>query len=456
MTLTCFKSYDVRGRLGAELNPDIARAIGRAFAQVMTPATVVVGYDARETSPTLKQALAEGLTQGGVDVIDIGLCGTEEVYFATAHLEAGGGIMVTASHNPIDYNGMKLVGPGSRPVDPATELAQIRDLAGTGDFAQAEALGTVTSQNTRTAYAAHVASMVRAKALCGVHVLANPGNGTAGAAFDAICSVLQDGGAELTVSKLHFEPDARFPNGIPNPLLPENRGMTAAALKEVGADIGLAWDGDFDRCFFFDETGAFLDGEYVVALLAQAVLVSEPGAHIVHDPRVIWATTDAVAAHGGKAVAAKTGHAFMKAVMRQNDAAYGGEMSAHHYFRDFFFCDSGMIPWLKLVERCVVTGQPLSAMVADLRARFPSSGEINFIVADPTTVVERAVGHWEAEAQSVDRLDGASFDFGDWRMNLRASNTEPLLRLNLEAKGDAVDLDAQVAQVRHVITEVLA
>jgi phosphomannomutase len=452
MNLECFKAYDIRGRLGATLDPGIARRIGRAFAARLTPRTVVVGHDARESSPALKTALIDGLRERGVDVIDIGLCGTEEVYFATGHLGAGGGIMVTASHNPIDYNGMKLVGDGSRPIDPDTELAEIRALAEADDYAGPPPIpGAYALRDLRPAYADHVAGMGDSAVIRGVRVLVNAGNGTAGAAFDAILRVLAARGAEIEVERMFHDPDPSFPNGIPNPLLPENRSVTAEAVQRTGADIGIAWDGDFDRCFFFDETGAFVDGEYVVALLAKAALADMPGAVIVHDPRVIWATTDTVELAGGHAAVSKTGHAFMKAKMRETGAVYGGEMSAHHYFRDFFYCDSGMIPVVKMLALLSITGQSLSALVADLKARFPSSGEINFTVDDPKAAVEAMVERMGGAALSIDRLDGASLDFGNWRMNLRASNTEPLLRLNVEARGDAELLARKTAEIREML-----
>lgn len=453
MKLDCFKAYDIRGKLGESLDEDIARRIGRAFADIMKIGSVVVGHDARESSPALKAALTEGLRAGGVNVSDIGLCGSEEVYFATGHLHKGGGIMVTASHNPIDYNGMKMVGGGSRPIDPATEMAAIKSAAEKGAFADTTHMGHFQVADTRAAYAAHIAGMVDAAALSGVHILANAGNGTAGAAFDAVQGALTGRGADLQVTRQFFDPDPTFPNGIPNPLLPENRAATADAVRAAGADIGLAWDGDFDRCFFFDETGAFLDGEYVVALIAQAALDREPGAAVVHDPRVIWATTETVSAAGGRAVASKTGHAFFKAKMREERAIYGGEMSAHHYFRDFYFCDSGMIPWVMLVQLMCQSGKPLSELVADLRSRYPSSGEINFKVADPKAVVEVVAAEYATAADSIDRLDGASLDFGEWRLNLRASNTEPLLRLNLETRGDRALLEDKLSGITKMIKE---
>jgi phosphomannomutase len=451
MTLSCFKAYDVRGQLDVNLDTEIARRIGRAFAFSMSKGSVVVGHDARASSPALKLALLDGLRERGANVIDIGLCGTEEVYFATAHFGASGGVMVTASHNPIDYNGMKFVGPASRPIDPDTEMNEIAALASADIYEQAIMPGAVSRENPRDAYAAHVAGMADASELKGIKVLANAGNGTAGAAFDAILKKLTAHGAEIEVLRQHFMPDPSFPNGIPNPLLPENRSVTADAVIMSGADLGLAWDGDFDRCFFFDETGGFIDGEYVVALLAQAALADDPGATIVHDPRVVWATTETVARAGGKAVVSRTGHAFLKAKMRETDAIYGGEMSAHHYFRDFFFCDSGMIPAVKMMALLARSDQVFSQLVADLKMRFPSSGEINFTVADPKATVESMVHQVGSHAASIDRLDGASLDFGDWRMNLRASNTEPLLRMNVEARGDRALLTQKIAEMRSLI-----
>lgn len=454
MTIGCFKAYDIRGRIGETLDPTIAWHIGRGFADAMGAGEVIIGHDARASSPELSCALAGGLADGGCLVKDIGLCGTEEVYFATGHLGAHGGIMVTASHNPIDYNGMKLVGPGSRPIDPATEFAAIRAAAEASLAGPTPDIGSASLPeriDTRAAYAAHICDYVEAADLAPLRILLNAGNGTAGIAADAILAELARRGARPVFERMFWAPDATFPNGIPNPLLPENREVTAEAVRRTGADLGVAWDGDFDRCFFFDGEGAFLDGEYVVALVARAFLDTEPGAKIVHDPRVIWATTESVREAGGTPVVSKTGHAFLKSGMRESGAAYGGEMSAHHYFRDFYFCDSGMIPWLKVVERMSSTGQPLSELVSELRARFPSSGEINFRVDDPKAVIERVVDRLGPEAAGVDRLDGASLDFGTWRMNLRASNTEPLLRLNLETRGDRALLAEKVAEITRLV-----
>ena len=432
--LSCFKSYDIRGKLGDNLDPDICYRIGRAFAGAMAPGVTVTGRDIRASSQALQAALIEGLRHGGSDVIDIGLCGTEEVYFATDHYAAGGGLMVTASHNPIDYNGMKMVRDGSRPISTEEGLGAIHDMAAAGTFPEA-APGVLRREDPRPAYVARILSFVDTSALRPLKIVVNAGNGAAGPSFDALAAELEARGAPLDFIRINHAPDSSFPNGIPNPLLPENQPVTGDAVRAHGADFGIAWDGDFDRCFLFDETGGFIDGEYIVGLLAAAFLAKEPGARIVHDPRVMWNTLDVVAAGGGQAVVSRTGHALIKARMREVDAAYGGEMSAHHYFRGFMYCDSGMIPWLLVAEHMGTTGQPLSALVARMRADFPSSGEINFRLPDPAAALAAIEARYGAGAD-IDRLDGLSLAFDDWRMNLRSSNTEPVLRLNLETRGD--------------------
>ena len=450
--LTSFKSYDVRGRLGIDLDEGIAYRIGRGFARVLRPTLVVTGRDIRESSPALQTALIQGLRDEGVDVIDLGLCGTEEVYFATDHYGAGGGLMVTASHNPIDYNGIKMVRDGARPISAETGLDAVHDLVVADDFGPARGQGALRRENPRDAYADRVVSYLDPAGLRPLRILVNAGNGTAGAAFDAIAERLDALGAPFSFVRMHHQANSTFPNGIPNPLLPENQPQTARAVLREGADLGVAWDGDFDRCFFFDETGAFVDGEYVVALLAKAFLAKEPGARIVHEPRVIWNTLDVVAAGGGKAVVSRTGHAHLKARMREVDAAYGGEMSAHHYFRAFMYCDSGMIPWLLVAEVMGKSGQPLSALLAEMRARFPSSGEINFHIDDKPAAIARFEAAYLAQAQGVDRLDGLSLDMGAWRANVRSSNTENVLRLNVETRGDRALLDAKVAEISAILT----
>ncbi|PTX00106.1 phosphomannomutase [Pararhodobacter aggregans] len=452
MPMTCFKAYDIRGKLGEDLDETIAHAIGRAFAEALGARRVVLGRDIRASSESLAAAVAEGLVAQGVEVLDLGLSGTEEMYFATSHFAADGGICVTASHNPMDYNGMKMVKAGSAPLDPATDLARVKALAESGAFAPAPQPGRVIpAEGARDAYVARVLSFVDIPALRPLKLLVNAGNGAAGPTFDAIMTALEAQGAPLSVVRMHHQPDGRFPNGIPNPLLDENQPATAEAVRAAGADLGIAWDGDFDRCFFFDAEGRFTPGEYLVGLLAEAFLAKEPGAKIVHDPRVVWNTLDVVSAAGGQAIQSRTGHAFIKQAMRETGAVYGGEMSAHHYFRDFVACDSGMIPWLLVVELMGRRGQTLAQMVDARRAAFPSSGEINFRVADTAAAIARVEAAFAPGALSRDDTDGLSLCFADWRLNLRASNTEPLLRLNVESRANPDLVAARVDQIRALI-----
>jgi len=449
--LTCFKSYDIRGKLGEELNEEIAYRIAAAIADIRVPRQVVLGHDSRESSAGLMAALARGFTDMGVDVLDIGMCGTEEVYFATTHLKAALGIEVTASHNPIDYNGMKIVGPGSHPLDPATEMAALRLRAEAGGFVPAGQKGRVQRVNLRAAYAEKVLSFIDTSKLKPLKILVNAGNGSAGPTFDVIREKLEAAGAPLEFIALDHAPDSSFPNGIPNPLLPENRPRTGDAVRAHGADFGVAWDGDFDRCFFFDHHGEFIDGYYIVGLLAQQALAVNPGTTIIHDPRMIWDTIELVEQAGGRAVQSRVGHVYIKAKMRETGAVYGGEMSAHHYFRDFMMCDSGMIPWLLIAELVSTTGTPLGALVKARKARFPGSGEINFTIKNPAeamAMVERMLG---PDAQEISRVDGLSLDFGSWRLSLRASGTEPLVRLNIESRGDAVLVAAQIERIKAIL-----
>lgn len=444
-----FKRYDIRGRIGIDLDEAVARRISVAFATVTAADAVVLAQDCRESSPAIADAVAAGLIAQGVRVLDLGLAGTEEMYFATAHLGAGGGIMVTASHNPREYNGMKLVGPGAVPLSDS-DFARVRALSG----ATADRLSGGSREDAsyvRAAYVAHVAGLVGAAGLRSMRVLVNAGNGAVGPTLDALADGLAARGARLDLVRMHHQPDGAFPNGVPNPLLPENRPATEAAVRAAGVDMGVAFDGDFDRCFLFDGQGGFLDGEHVVALLAQAALVQHPGAAIVHDPRVIWAIEDAVRRGGGRSVQAPTGHVFLKAAMRQSGAVYGGEMSAHHYFRDFMCCDSGMLPWLLVAGLMSRSSESLAGIVGALRRDFPSSGEINFAVPDPAAMVARVHVALAPKARAEDRIDGLSLDFGAWRLNLRASNTEPLLRLNVEARGDAALVAEGVALLRGLI-----
>jgi len=429
--INCFKAYDIRGRVPDQLNEDIAWRIGRACAEFLSVETMVVGHDIRLSSRSLCDALTRGLTEGGVDVIDIGQCGTEEVYFATSHLKAGGGIVVTASHNPMDYNGMKLVREESRPISGDTGLNDIRRLAEAGNFAPAARTGSVTQQDTRPAYIEHLLSYINVGELRPLKLVVNAGNGGAGPVVDALAEKLP-----FELIRVHHQPDGHFPNGVPNPLLEENRAPTIEAIRENGADLGIAWDGDFDRCFFFDETGYFVEGYYIVGLLAQSFLSKQPGSAIIHDPRLTWNTQEICESMGGRAIQCKTGHAFIKERMRKEDAVYGGEMSAHHYFRDFAYCDSGMIPWLLVTELMSQTGKPLSDLVAERQAAFPASGEINRQVEDAAFLLNQVEDRYGKDAVSIDHTDGLSVAFADWRFNLRMSNTEPVVRLNVESRGD--------------------
>jgi phosphomannomutase/phosphomannomutase/phosphoglucomutase len=440
--LTCFKAYDIRGRLPDELNPEIARDIGRAYAAFLQPGAVVVGRDVRLSSRDLCQALAEGLTAGGADVVDLGLCGTEEIYHATFAGQFDGGIMVTASHNPLDFNGFKLVREGARPISGDSGLLAIREVAESGAFPPSRRQGRVTPGDFRERYIRHLLGYFDPRALRPLRVVVNAGNGCAGPVVDALAAALP-----CTLIRVHHQPDGTFPNGIPNPLLPENRAATAQAVIKHQADLGVAWDGDFDRCFLFDHQGNFIEGYYIVGLLAEVFLRQQPGARIIHDPRLVWNTVDVVRSLGGVPVMSKTGHAFIKERMRAEDAVYGGEMSAHHYFREFGYCDSGMIPWLLVLELMCRSGRTLADLVGDRMRRFPASGEINRVLADPPAVLERVRKVYQETALAVDLTDGLSLEFDAWRFNLRASNTEPVIRLNVESRGNPALMEAKTAEL---------
>lgn len=447
MSLTCFKAYDIRGKLGDELNEEIAYRIGRAYVQHLHAKRVVVGGDVRPTSKSLKQALANGLMDGGADVIDIGVTGTEEIYFAAFYLDVDGGIEVTASHNPMDYNGMKLVARGAVPISGDTGLKAIQALAESAQFGHTSQRGSQSSRSILKAYIEHLLGYIDPSAMKQLKLVVNAGNGAAGHVIDGIEAQFKSLGIPVTFIKVHHEADGRFPNGIPNPLLPENRAATSDAVRAHGADMGIAWDGDFDRCFLFDESGGFVEGYYIVGLLAEAFLVKHPGEKIIHDPRLTWNTIDVVEHSGGTPVQSKTGHAFIKERMRAENAIYGGEMSAHHYFRDFAYCDSGMIPWLMVAELMSRTGKRLSELVGERIAAYPCSGEINYRVADVKQAIERVLNHYLPENPQVDRTDGVSVEFPNWRFNLRGSNTEPLLRLNVEARGNEALMRQRTAEI---------
>ena len=446
--LCAFKAYDVRGRIPDEINEPLARDIGRAYAAFVRPRTVAVGYDIRLTSPALAGALKQGLRESGVDVLDIGLGGTECSYFATSHLGVDGGIMVTASHNPPDYNGMKFVREGARPISADTGLMEMRRLIEVGALpAPAARAGTERRVDLTPDYVRHLLGYVDPARLRPLKVVVNAGNGGAGLIVDQLAPPLP-----FEFVKLQHEPDGNFPHGVPNPMLEENRALTSKAVVRSGADVGLAWDGDYDRCFFFDEQGTFIEGYYLVGLLAEAFLEREPGARIVHDPRLTWNTIDVVQRAGGVPVLCKSGHAFIKQKMREVDAAYGGEMSAHHYFRSFAYCDSGMIPWLLVLKVISESGRPLSALVGERMKAFPASGELNTrLTGDVKAVLERARQSYAPGAESIDFTDGLSVEHRDWRFNLRGSNTEPLVRLNVESRGSEALMRAKTQELLQLV-----
>ena len=444
--ISCFKAYDVRGRIPDELNEDVANRIGKAYAQVINPGTVVVGHDIRLTSESIKAALVDGLRDQGVNVVDIGLCGTEEIYFATAHLGVGGGIAVTASHNPKDYNGMKFVRAESKPISGDSGLKEIQALAEANDFTSAETRGSYGPVDTDQAYIEHLLGYVDVSQLKPLKIVCTAGNGGAGRVVDLLEAHLP-----FEFIKLHHDPDGHFPNGVPNPMLEENRVSTIELIKETGADLGIAWDGDFDRCFLYDHTGEFIEGYYVVGLLASAFLAKTPNQIVIHDPRLTWNTIDIAEAGGGRAEQSKTGHAFIKETMRQFDAVYGGEMSAHHYFRDFAYCDSGMIPWLLVTEIMSTTGKTLAELVEARTKAFPCSGEINRKVSDAPALIAKVESMYSDAAKSIEHMDGLSLDFDDWRFNLRMSNTEPVVRLNVETRGDDALMRAKTEELLGVI-----
>jgi len=444
--LTCFKAYDIRGRVPDQLNEDIAHRIGRAFADVVKPKQVVVGHDIRLSSEAIKAAVIAGLIEQGVDVYDIGLCGTEEIYFATSHAGMDGGIVVTASHNPKDYNGMKFVREESRPISGDTGLFDIKALAEQDNFAAAEKPGQLHALDTSAAYIEHLLSYVDVASLKPLRIVVDAGNGGAGRVVDLLESHLP-----FEFIKLRHNADGNFPNGVPNPLLPENRTAAIEAVREHNADMGLGWDGDFDRCFFYDETGDFIEGYYLVGLLAEAFLKQQGPSRIVHDPRLTWNTVDIVESLGGEPVQSKTGHAFIKERMRLEDAVYGGEMSAHHYFRDFAYCDSGMIPWLLVAGLVSSRGQSLSEMVRERMAAFPCSGEINRTIEDPAAVLAKVEAAYSEQATEIERVDGLSMEMQEWRFNLRMSNTEPVVRLNVESRADTALMEAKTAELLALI-----
>jgi len=430
--IDCFKAYDIRGQIPNQLNPDVAYRIGNATAEYLKARRIAVCRDIRLSSQELTDAVCQGVMDAGAEVLDIGLGGTEMVYFATAHLEADGGIMVTASHNPADYNGLKLVREQARPISGDTGLQDIRALAERDERLLAKTKGVRSSVDIFDDYIAHLLTYIDLEGLKPLKLVVNPGNGGAAIAMDGLESRLP-----FDLIKVNYKPDGTFPNGIPNPMILENQAVTSEAVLAAGADMGIAWDGDFDRCFLFDENGGFIEGYYIVGLLAESILQKNPGGNIIHDPRLTWNTLDIVESAGGKAVQSKSGHSFIKEKMREVDGVYGGEMSAHHYFREFSYADSGMIPWLLVAELISTTGKSLGELVGERQKKFPASGEINRQVEDANQTLRNLHDRYASEALAVDDIDGYCFEFPDWRFNIRMSNTEPVVRLNVESRGDA-------------------
>ncbi|NWN92785.1 phosphomannomutase [Marinobacter adhaerens] len=441
MDVSCFKAYDLRGSVPEQLNPALAERIGRAYVEITGARKVIVGYDIRLSSQAVTEALSSGLMAAGADVFDIGLCGTEHVYFATSHYGMDGGIMVTASHNPKNHNGMKMVGPESRPISSDNGLNEIRDRV-PQPFANAQVQGRYETLEVTSAYIDHLLDYIDAAALKPMKIVVNAGNGGAGLVIDQLEKHLP-----FEFIKVHHQPDGNFPHGVPNPLLEENRAVTANAVRDHGAAMGIAWDGDFDRCFFFDENGRFIEGYYIVGLLADQFLRKTGPGKVIHDPRLIWNTRELVQAAGGEPIESKTGHAFIKQRMRDEDAVYGGEMSAHHYFRDFFYCDSGMIPWLLIAERLCQSGKPLSSLIDARIEAYPASGEINRTINEPAEVIAAIEEKYTFGAKSVSFVDGLSIEFDNWRFNLRMSNTEPVVRLNVESRGDIPLMEAKTEEL---------
>ncbi|MHB8580089.1 MAG: phosphohexomutase domain-containing protein [Ignavibacteriaceae bacterium] len=428
--INCFKAYDIRGKVPSELNTELAYKIGVAFTKLIKAKKVVVGHDVRKSSESISQALIKGLTDSGVDVIDIGICGTEMIYYGTPALDADGGIMITASHNPPEYNGMKFVKKGSVPVGYDTGLQEIEQMILENDLKiEQKKLGSITLQNIMPAFINNLKKFYKREKINPLKVVVNAGNGCAGFALDAIEKDLP-----IKMIKIFNEPDSSFPNGVPNPLLPENRKATIDAVLSNKADLGVAWDGDYDRCFFFDEKGNFIEGYYIVGLLAKSILRTNPGENIVHDPRLVWNTVEVVKNSGGNPVLSKSGHAFIKQKMREVNAVYGGEMSAHHYFRENAYSDSGMIPFLLTLQLISEENKPFSSLVEEMISAYPCSGEINSTIENPAEKIKEIEKKY-ADGK-IDYLDGASIEFDKWRFNLRMSNTEPIIRLNVESRGD--------------------
>ncbi|KAA8677752.1 phosphomannomutase [Vibrio gigantis] len=469
LELSCFKNNDVRGVIGKQINEHLAYLLGRAFGEYVLSkasktsfgelAQVVIGRDNRETSLPLQKAMTKGLIESGINVVDLGMTGTEEVYFATPHLQAIGGVQITASHNPINYNGMKLVGLDANPISKSNGLDVIKqrmealehERISEQPISHDQADNFIRTASILAPYVDHLLSYVTPSKLSPMKIVVNAGNGVAGHVIDALETKFNEFNVPIVFIKVHHIPDGMFPNGIPNPLLKENQAATRDAVLEHSANLGIAWDGDFDRCFFFDEKGNYIEGYYIVGLLTEAFLLKDSNATVLHDMRMTWNTIEIADRLGGNAVGVKAGHALIKEKMRELNAVYGGEMSAHHYFRDFGYCDSGMIPWLLVIELLSKTQQSLHQLIRSSMNKFPSSGEINREVADSEKVMARVLSRYQKSAVHIDHTDGISINMGEWRFNLRKSNTEPLIRLNVETRQNRTLLTEKVEELLNLI-----
>jgi phosphomannomutase len=445
--IACFKAYDIRGKVPSELNKELAYKIGRAFSKFTKAKKIVIGYDIRKSSVEISEALKNGITDSGVDVIDIGLCGTEMIYFSTPHFDADGGIMITASHNPPEYNGMKFVGRGSVPVGYDSGLNEVEKMIVNNELGEmGKVKGTVTKKDVMNDFINNLSKFYSPKKIDSFKVVVNAGNGCAGLSLDQLEPKLP-----IKMIKIFNNPDGNFPNGVPNPMLEENRKLTIDAIKKENAHLGVAWDGDYDRCFFFDEKGNFIEGYYIVGLLAKSILKKHPGEKIVHDPRLVWNTVEVVERAGGKAVVSKSGHAFIKQKMREVNSIYGGEMSAHHYFRDNAYSDSGMIPFLLILQLMSEEKKTLAQLVDEMISAYPCSGEINSTIDDPAGKIKEIEKKYSDG--KIDHLDGVSIEYPNWRFNLRMSNTEPILRLNVESRGDSKLMKEKTEELLKIIRE---
>ena len=443
--IACFKAYDIRGKVPSELNNELGYKIGRAFSKLTQAKKIIISYDIRKSSLEISEALKNGLTDSGADVIDIGLCGTEMIYFSTPFFDADGGIMITASHNPSEYNGMKFVAKGSVPVGYDSGLNEVEKMIVNNELGEiSKTKGTVTKKEVMKEFITHLSQFYDAKKINSLKVVVNAGNGCAGLALDSLESKLP-----VKMIKMFNNPDGNFPNGVPNPMLEENRKPTIEIIKRENADLGVAWDGDYDRCFFFDEHGNFIEGYYIIGLLAKSILKNHPGEKIVHDPRLVWNTIEVVEKSGGKTVVSKSGHAFIKQKMREVNSIYGGEMSAHHYFRENAYSDSGMIPFLLILQLMSEEKKKLSELVDEMIADYPCSGEINSTINDPAGKIKEIEKKYSDG--KIDHLDGVSIEYPDWRFNLRMSNTEPILRLNVESRGDEKLLKQKTDELLKII-----